>query len=242
MRPDLPVNSDSAYGWIVLGLVLLGLWKWSRAARGDVRLLQIYLWGIIGAFLGAKVVYGFAEGWWIPDAGRVWLHWVAGKSILGGLLGGWLGVECAKRATGFTAPTGDRFAVMVAGSTCVGRVGCMLHGCCLGVPMQRCAWSVTDACGIDRWPAAAAELAFTGVCSLLLLVIRNSGHFRNQLFHLYLIGYGLFRAWHETLRDTPRWGGGVSGYQMVALFMAGLAAAAYALRARGQAADSEAGG
>ena len=40
---------------------------------------------------------------------------------------------------------------------------------------------------------------------------------RGQLFHVYLISYGLFRALHELLRDTPRLVLDVSGYQLFAL-------------------------
>ncbi len=229
-----PVSAEpgAGYGALVLALVLAGFWNWVRAARSDGRLVQIYLWGIIGAFAGAKLVYGLAEGWNAFGDAQQWMAWATGKSILGGLLGGWLGVEGAKRATGFRAPTGDRFALMVTASMTVGRLGCLLHGCCLGVPVCTSFWSLPDSRGIHRWPAVPVELVFTGFCWVLLLVLRKQGRFRNQLFHLFLIAYGIFRMVHETLRDTPRVAGGFSGYQWVALAMTGLAAVAYVRRAR----------
>jgi hypothetical protein len=48
------------------------------------------------------------------------------------LPGGCGGVELGKRVVGYTATTGDRFAVIAPVSIVSGRVGCLLHGCCLG--------------------------------------------------------------------------------------------------------------
>src|SRR2546421_399986 len=85
----------------VLSLVLAGIFVsiifWSRLAKRDSRLVFISLAALAGAFLGAKVVYVGAEGWlhW-HDKDR-WLQIATGKSILGGLLGGYASVEIAKR-------------------------------------------------------------------------------------------------------------------------------------------------
>jgi len=53
-----------------------------------------------------------------------------------------------------------------------------------------------------------------------------------QLFHIYLMAYGIFRFFHEFLRDTPPIIGTVSGYQIAALGIFVLGAAGYARRRR----------
>ena len=67
----------------------------------------------------------------------------------------------------------------------------------------------------------------------LLLALRKVPPLRGQLFHLYLIGYGLFRIGHEFLRGTPRLFGPFSGYQFAALVLIALGAWRFAVRARG---------
>ena len=54
-------------------------------------------------------------------------QWAYGnRSVLGGLVGAWLGVHVAKRAVGYRLRTGDLFAPAVALGMAVGRVGCLL--------------------------------------------------------------------------------------------------------------------
>ena len=53
--------------------------------------------------------------------------------MLGALLGGYAGVEIAKKAIGYSAPTGDWFAIVAPVGIALGRVGCLRHGCCTGV-------------------------------------------------------------------------------------------------------------
>jgi phosphatidylglycerol:prolipoprotein diacylglycerol transferase len=53
-----------------------------------------------------------------------------------------------------------------------------------------------------------------------------------QLFHVYLIFYGLFRFAHEFLRDTPPMLGPFSGYHLLALGITVLGLMRYWQRAR----------
>jgi phosphatidylglycerol:prolipoprotein diacylglycerol transferase len=61
---------------------------------------------------------------------------------------------------------------------------------------------------------------------------RGTGTLQGQLFHVYLIAYGLFRFGHEFLRATPRLGGGLTGYHWAALAVAALGAVGFIRRAR----------
>lgn len=217
-------------------LLLLGLavsyFTWTRLARRDARLPAVYLGALLGAFTGAKLVYLAAEGWLHWQAPDRWFIWATGKTILGALLGGYLGVELAKKAVGFTAPTGDLFAVVAPIGIVLGRVGCLLHGCC---PGQECAshwWALRDAAGAPRWPAVPVEIAFNLVALAAFLGMRRRGVLAGQHFHLYLIAYGAFRFAHEFFRATPRLAFGLTGYHVAALACVALGAWGFWLRAK----------
>jgi phosphatidylglycerol:prolipoprotein diacylglycerol transferase len=197
--------------------IFVSIALWSRVARRDERLVLIYVAALVGAFLGAKLVYLGAEGWlhW-RDAHR-WVILATGKSITGALLGGYVAVEIAKKFLKYPGVTGDWFAVIVPVSVMLGRVGCVLHGCCLGRVCAASWFTINDAAGVARWPAALVELLFNALMLGVILLLRRKQILPGQRFHIYLIAYGLFRFAHEFLRDTPPILGPISGYQIAAL-------------------------
>jgi phosphatidylglycerol:prolipoprotein diacylglycerol transferase len=192
----------------------------------------IYLGALLGMVLGAKLAYLLAEGHVdlldpLLDARSRALRLLQGKSVTGALLGGYAGVELAKRRVGYPHATGDSFALIAPFSLAGGRLGCLASGCCLGVPMTPAPWTMRDAQGVARWPAVPLELAFNLSFFTWVVLIawrrRRTGSqtLQNQLFHVYLLSYGLFRGAHELLRDTPKLWGPVSGYQLLALGLQG---------------------
>lgn len=222
---------SSSYGWLMLAGIAVSAFFWARLARRDDRLLIVYVAALIGAFLGAKLAYLFAEGW--RDFGRpdMWLRLATGKSILGALLGGYAGVELAKRWVGYRGVTGDWFAVIAPIGIILGRIGCWLHGCCLGRACESTWLTIRDASGVERWPSVPVEILFNLAILIGFFVLRHQRRLTGQHFHLYLIAYGLFRFTHEFLRDTPRVVGPLSGYQFVALFVAAFGMWAFRRRA-----------
>lgn len=209
--------TPSPYGWLLLAGVLVGLVFWIRLARRDERLLFIYISALVGAFIGAKIVYVFAEGWLDWSQPDRWRRLATGKTIIGGLLGGYASVELAKKFVGYKSATGDWFALIAPLGIILGRIGCLLHGCCLGVVCERSWFTMNDREGAARWPAVPLEIAFN-VCALAaFLVLRRARALPGQHFHLYLIAYGTFRFAHEFVRATPRVLGPLSGYSVAAL-------------------------
>ncbi len=222
----------SPYPLLLLAGIGVSLTMWTRLARRDSRLLVIYFTALIGAFLGAKAVYLAAEGWLFWDNPHRWLIWATGKSILGALPGGYLGVEIAKRTLDYPSATGDFFALVAPVGILFGRVGCLLHGCCLGRECEPAWWTLRDSLGIDRWPAVPVEMAFNVLALSGALLLRRRGWLPQQHFHLYLIAYGVFRFFHEWMRATPRLKVGFTGYHAAALLVAALGVAGF-LRRRG---------
>lgn len=217
----MPGASSPIYSLMLLCGIAMGATYWYRQSKTDYRVAIIYGGGLAGAFLGAKIAFLIAEGWLYRHDPNRWMIWLSGKSVMGALPGGWLGVEWVKRALGYTATTGDRFARLLPPALILGRIGCLRAGCCPGI-----------ACSLGRWPAVPVEIGFQVTAWLALCLMNRRGWQREQHFHLYLIAFSLFRFGHEFLRATPKPWIGLSGYQFIALATA--AAGMIAYRQRGK--------
>ena len=234
-HPVLPINVLSSL--LLLAGLVISLWYWSRGKRLSSDKLTIAFGGIVGAILGAKAGYFFAEVpiWWGEP--MFWLRMLAGKTILGGLLGGWIGVVAAKRAVGEKQIMGDEFARILPLGIGIGRVSCMTHGCCSGrvvtEVLPEFLASHLQRLGFEFWPAALVEIGFQLAFWLTCMATRNVSTLKGQQFHLYLISYGLFRAIHEHFRSTVRYSGtDFSPYMILGLVVAGAGAVAFVSRRR----------
>lgn len=216
------VPGGAAYSLLMMTGILVAAVFWYRRVKGEPQMLAIFAGALGGAFAGAKLAYLLAEGW--ADFGRadVWLRLATGKSVVGGLLGAYGGVEVAKALLGHRASTGDTLVLVLPVSLLLGRLGCWLNGCCLGNPMPPGVFAFRDAAGVPRWPAPLAEGGFQLFMLGVLLVLKRRGLLRDRLFFLYLASYGAFRFAHEFLRATPKLPPGLSGYQWLSLAMVGL--------------------
>lgn len=229
------ISGSPIYTGIMLLAIIVGLILWYyRWRNADRSMVIIFVGALFGGFFGAKICYLLAEGWMVFDQETRWLQWLTGKTILGALLGGYAGTEFTKKLVGFTQPTGDWFAGFVPLSIATGRIGCLTHGCCLGEKCEASSWYASiDPSGIARWPAVQVELIFNLLAFVLILTLIRFKAFPGQLFHLYLIGYGIFRFIHEFQRATPRLGDlPITGYQIIALLVFALGLVGYLKRRR----------
>jgi len=228
----------SLYPVFLLAGIAVSLATWRRLAKSDPRLPVIYAAALVCAFAGAKVAYLVAEGWMWRGRPEMLMAWLSGKSILGALLGGYVGVEAVKKWTAYTHPTGDLFAVIAPLGVLIGRIGCLQHGCCAGIVCQPAWFTITGVDGKSRWPAVPAEIAFNALALAAVTVLRSRKILPGQHFHLYLMACGLFRFIHEFLRETPRVAGPWSGYQILSLAVFVLGAWGFLRRSRLAAATS----
>ena len=182
--------------------------------------LSIGVAAIVGAALGAKL------GYWIEDPLNAfadfpdWRHLLEGKTIVGALLGGLLGVETIKRAIGVRASSGDAFALPLMLGIAIGRIGCFLAGLgdhTYGNPTAL-PWGVDFGDGVPRHPTQLYEIAFL---ILLTVAIRYRSHALTQdgdRFRSFMIAYLAFRLLIDFIKPMPYFYFGIfSGIQLLCL-------------------------
>ncbi len=221
-----------AYAILSLLAVIVSALVWdrffkSRGGARDGRLVLVFFAALLGAFMGAKLVFLAAEGWHRRDD---WLALASGRSVTGALIGGTIAVEIVKWWYGLRMATGDAFAITVPLAIAIGRIGCVAAGCCQGVECDASWWTVVDAHGHARVPSAQLEMAFNLAFLAWSLAAERFGWARTQRFNIYLIAYGAFRFVHEYWRDDHRWFDAFGGYHAAAIALIALGVWMYARR------------
>ena len=162
----------------------------------------------VGALVGSRVL-GLAEQW--PTVAEAWrgghllqlLFAPGGKTIVGGLLGGWLGVEVIKRLSGIRRRTGDLFAIPLCIGIAVGRVGCLLAGFTddtYGMP-NAFPWAVDFGDGIGRHPVQLYEILF--LIGLAIFLVRRTQWREGARFRIFLASYLGWRLVIDFLKPQP---------------------------------------
>lgn len=178
--------------------------------------LVVGLGAFIGAMLGAKLPYllGRADGVTVVES-----LFSNGKTILFGLAGGYLGVEIAKWQSGIRTKTGDSFAVPVAVAIAIGRLACLVAGCCYGTATTL-PWGIDFGDGIRRHPTQVYETLFHLSAAILLEQLYRRRLFQGQLIKLYILMYLAYRFVTEFIRPEPVVAGGLTFYQWSCLLLA----------------------
>jgi phosphatidylglycerol:prolipoprotein diacylglycerol transferase len=179
----------------------------TRARRGDPigerpRAIVIAAAGF-GAAIGMRLLYALSF---------IGANPFTGKTVVGGLLGGWIGVEIAKKLNGIRQSTGDLFVMPAIVAMCIGRIGCFLTG-----PMDRTAgnptalpWGIAIGDGVPRHPVALYEIAFLIALGFATRTVRRQG----DQFKLFMASYLLFRLIVDFLKpEPPPIAGGLSAIQ-----------------------------
>ena len=184
------------------------LYRRERARQGDF-LSEEKRWVVIaataiGALIGSRAL-GLLE-----QAPRMTLHWQdvlrpGGKTIVGGLLGGWIAVEIAKRFSGIRSRTGDLFAVPLCLGIAIGRIGCFFAGPAddtYGKPTSL-PWGVDFGDGLRRHPTQLYELVFLLVLAGVLWHWSKRPHVNGRIFRGFMAAYLAWRLAIDFLKPQP---------------------------------------
>ena len=224
--------------FVALGVAIALVASWRIACergRANQDLLVIIAGGLLGAAILARLglAIRYLQEADAPSLLGFLRH--TGRTVLGGLAGGYGGVVLTKRLIGYSRSTGDLFAPGVALGMAIGRIGCFLAerpGTVTSVP-----WAVRvpadaapritqcPAClaGESMHPSFLYESAFLALVSwqLFRFVHRRtypaSWMVEGDLFKLFLLVYAAFRFFVEFVRGNPVMGFGMSGSQLMVL-------------------------
>lgn len=236
--------------FVLLGVVTALVISWRialRRKRADEEMLYILLGGLIGAAVFARfgLVFRYLQGADTPTF-EGFLRY-GGRTLLGGLAGGYAGVIITKRLIGYRGNTGDILAPGVAFGMAIGRIGCFLAerpGTVTAAPWgvrvpADAALRIPDcpACsaGFPMHPSFLYEIFFLLAAGWWLLRLSRRRKLprkwmvEGDVFKLFLLAYGVFRFLVEFVRGNPVMGFGLSGSQLMVL-LSSIVLAAYFFR------------
>lgn len=176
---------------------------------------------VFGAAIGNKLVF------WIEMPHLLAQHWntptllLGGQSMVGGLLGGLIGIELAKKLNGISHSTGDAFVFPVLLGLMIGRTGCFLAGLADGTHgnPSDLPWAVDFGDGVPRHPTQLYEIVFAGLLWWWLARMRQRLAAQSGLlFKLMLVAYLGWRLAVDAIKPIPyAYPLGLSGIQWVCL-------------------------
>jgi phosphatidylglycerol:prolipoprotein diacylglycerol transferase len=189
-----------------------GLFRHLRKRMGDI-IEERQRWSVIaaaavGALLGSRLL-GLGEQWpTVISAFRSDHFWAlltspGGKTIVGGLLGGWITVEIVKKLSGIRNRTGDPFVLPLCLGIAIGRLGCFLAGLAddtYGKPTNL-PWGIDFGDGISRHPVQLYEIVF--LIMLALWLSRPASWPAGARFRIFLAAYLLWRLLIDFLKPQP---------------------------------------
>jgi uncharacterized radical SAM superfamily Fe-S cluster-containing enzyme/prolipoprotein diacylglyceryltransferase len=185
----------------------LDMTPWQKAGVG--------LGAFCGGMIGAKLPFLLADWQGFLD-GTAWLQ--DGKTIVSGLVGGYLGVQIAEWSMGIKSRMCDGFAVPLAAAIGIGRLACFSAGCCYGKETSL-PWGVCFHDHVPRHPTQLYESAFHLTAAIILYQLQKRGKYPGQLVKIYFTAYFIFRFFTEFLRpEMPLWLG-LTGYQWASLVL-----------------------
>ncbi len=179
--------------------------------------LGIGMGAFAGAMIGAKLPFVLSD-WQDFLSGAAWF--ANGKTILLGLVGGYVGVEVAKWCLEIRTRTGDSFVVPVATAVAIGRLGCFVAKCCYGTPTH-VPWGVvfSQIDQLPRHPTQLYESAFHAGCAAAFAVCSRYGWFPGHLIKIYIILYASYRFCTEFIRPEIRFVSGLTHYQWASILL-----------------------
>lgn len=194
-----------------------------RKKRNDVispgNRLSIILGAAIGALFGSRIV-GLLENPLVEFSKSNIIQILNTKTIMGGLFGGLLGVEFAKKRIGEIQSSGDLFVFPIILGIFIGRIGCFLSGIKEFTYGKETSFfmGMDLGDGILRHPTSLYELIFLTLLISILIYIENNKTLKSgALFKWFMLSYFGFRFFIEFLKPNTFYLLGLSSIQILCI-------------------------
>jgi phosphatidylglycerol:prolipoprotein diacylglycerol transferase len=215
---DWPIYT---YGVLLAAAYLAGLQlavvRARRAGLDSTRIMDLGIYLIIAALVGAKLMLVVVEfDTFRNNPGDLFSLVRVGGVFYGGLIFAFVvGLILVRRYRLPVWATADMYAPGIALGHVIGRLGCLLAGCCYGRPAD-VPWAVTFTSEVAREnagtplhePLHPTQLYDAGgeliILAALLILERRSRGFAGRTFWLYILLYAISRFIVEAYRGDPR--------------------------------------
>ncbi len=194
-----------------LGYAVGAFLYWHEAKRRKLAtdgMSRIVLIGAVAGVILSRLAERLAEG---GNYASIFDPSNGGRTILGGVIGGWIAVEITKRKMGIRTSTGPLWAVALPAGEFFGRIGCWFNSCCFG-KVCTLPWAVNSHDAMRHptqfYLAASAALIFGVVWW---------GRDRVRVFPLYLVLWSTSRFIIEFYRESVGPSNGVNTAQIACL-------------------------
>jgi phosphatidylglycerol---prolipoprotein diacylglyceryl transferase len=222
-----------------LGLLVgLALYYYELRKRGmlSYQIFLISVAAIVGGGLGCRLITAWEHLPYYTSQGDVPFSYLvahSGKSIIGGIAGGYLAIKLSKRALNYKISTGDCYAAAIPLAMAIGRVGCLLSELPLGKPTDL-PWGIAATpeaaahfttcpfCLQKQHPSMVYEIIFHLIAFGLILRYRDRVIVQGDTLKMYLLAAAVFRFLVEFVRANPVQFAGLTGPQIVLIPLTGL--------------------
>ena len=193
-------------GWIAAVFTMVVVRRRIGDPLSDEKRVQVALAALFGALVGARILAWVEhpqttlEGF--SDSPALL---IGGKTVVGGLLGGMMGVEAAKKLLGIESRTGDQWVLPLAVGMSIGRLGCFFsglddatYGYSTSLP-----WGVDFGDGYSRHPTQLYEMVF--IWAMIFWIYSRQNLPQGGAFRSYMVGYLWWRLIIDWLKpvDAP---------------------------------------
>lgn len=230
MRPILfqiwriPVFS---YGFLLACAFVIGTILGVREARrrgiNPDKVIDLALYVCIAGIIGSRVLFVLLDiPTYFQDPIKIINLRDGGLSFQGGLASAILvGIWFCRREKINPWVMADVVAPLIPLGYALVRVGCLLNGCCYGLPTDL-PWALAARAGDEtlRHPTQLYAAVLSLVIFAILFRLRNHKKFPGYLMFLYVGLYSISRFIVEIFRDVPRMIGPLSIAQLASILLA----------------------
>ena len=223
------------YGiFVALAVTVLVAWiLWQVKKGADIpyeTVMTMALIGIPAGIIFARLMHVIDQwGYYSQHPGQI----IGGEglTIYGAVLGAALAIWIYSRFSKIKyAYVVDVVAPGIILAQIIGRVGCLLNGCCYGT-MTSLTWSisytnpVSDAYGVmNVHPTQAYEIIFLGLLFGVMMLLKGRLKPDGSQFLIYLMAYSLWRFGVDFIRDGTPFLFGLHQAQVIAIIVAVISA------------------
>jgi len=192
-----------AYPVFVSLALLSGIFVYIIELRRDhiesANAFYIAMFAILGGVIGSKLPIILIYWQELNSSPHPFAVLLSGRTIVGGLIGGAAGTFLAKKLFKIKERLGNQIAIPVTVGMAVGRVGCLLRGCCYGKATSL-PWGIDLGDHVARHPSQLYEILFDILLAFYLAWRKKQGVEPGELFKIFLNGYLSFRFFLEFIR------------------------------------------